>query len=245
MGILQRFYNEHFSDEKELVKRLKNILGYTPTNLSVYTLAFANSKANGEIDERFNALHSNERLEFLGDAVLGSIVAEYLFNKYPNKDEGFLTKMRSKVVNRKMLNKIGAELGLDAFLEVNDANKMSKSTLGNALEAFIGAIYLDVGYYDTRDFVVNRIVRSQVDIERLETYDDNYKSQLLEWCQKNRRSVAYNVVSKTKKDNRDYFKVVVKINDVEAAVAEDFSKKSAEQKASKAALIRMKIPIIE
>lgn len=245
MGIFQRIYNEHLSDEKELVRKLKNILGYTPTNLSVYNLAFANSKSNGEIDERFNALHSNERLEFLGDAVLGSIVAEYLFNKYPNKDEGFLTKMRSKVVNRKMLNKIGAELGLDAFLEVNDTNKMSKSTLGNALEAFIGAIYLDVGYYDTRKFVVNRIVRSQVDIQRLETYDDNYKSQLLEWCQKNRRTVTYTVISKTKKENRDYFKIVVKINDVEAAVAEDFSKKSAEQKASKAALIRMKIPIIE
>jgi len=245
VGIFRRIYNERFSDKKDLVKKLKPILGYTPTNISVYMLAFANSKSNGDIDERFNALHSNERLEFLGDAVLGTIVAEYLFNKYPNRDEGFLTKMRSKVVNRKMLNKIGAELGLESFLEVNDTSKMSKSTLGNALEAFIGAIYLDVGYYDTQKFIVNRIVRSQVDIQHLETYDDNYKSQLLEWCQKNRRSVAYIVVSKTKKDNRDFFKVAVRINDVEAASANDFSKKSAEQKASKAALIRMNIPIIE
>lgn len=240
MSFIQRIYNEHFSEDKEFVKRLKKVLGYTPTNLDVYTLAFSN-KANGNDDDRFLALQTNERLEFLGDAVLGSIMAEYLFNKYPNKDEGFLTKMRSKVVNRKMLNKIGAEMGLEGFLDYNDASTLGKSTLGNTLEAFIGAIYLDIGYYGTREFVVNRIVRRMLNIQRLETYDDNYKSQLLEWCQKNRKSINYEVVSKNKKDNRDYFTIAVKVDNFLTATAEDFSKKSAEQKASHATLLKMNI----
>lgn len=244
MGLFQRVYNEHFSDEKEFVRRLKNVLGYTPSNLSIYMLAFSN-KASSNSDDRFLALQTNERLEFLGDSILGSIVAEYLFNKYPNRDEGFLTKMRSKVVKRKTLNRIGEDMGLEGFLEYADANTSGKSTLGNTLEAFIGAIYLDIGYYGTRDFVVNRIVRSMVNIQRLETYDDNYKSQLLEWCQKNRRKIIYEIVSKNKKDNRDYFKIAVKIDNQLASTAEDFSKKSAEQKASKQALIRLNIPIVE
>ena len=240
MGFIQRVFNEHFSDEKEFTKRLKEVLGYTPSNLSVYTLAFSN-KTEGKDDDRFLALKTNERLEFLGDAVLGTIVAEYLFNKYPNKDEGFLTKMRSKVVNRKMLNRIGEEMGLAGFLEYNEANTSGKSTLGNTLEAFIGAIYLDVGYHETQNFIINRMLRQMVNIQRLETYDDNYKSQLLEWCQKNRKKIIYEVVTKDKKDNRDYFKVAVKIDGIGTAVAEDFSKKSAEQKASKTALFKMNI----
>lgn len=240
MSLYKRIYNEYFSEDKEFVEKLKEVLGYTPSNLNVYTLAFSN-KASGSEDERFLALQTNERLEFLGDAVLGTIVAEYLFNKYPNKDEGFLTKMRSKVVNRKMLNKIGEEMGLASFLEYTDANTSGKSTLGNTLEAFIGAIYLDIGYYGTQDFIINRIVRSMVNIQRLETYDDNYKSQLLEWCQKNRKEISYDIVSKNKKENRDYFRIAVKIDKAVIATAEDFSKKSAEQKASKQALSKMNI----
>lgn len=240
MGLYKRVHNKYFSQEKEFARQLEKVLGFTPSNLSVYTLAFSN-KAAGNEDDRFLALQTNERLEFLGDAILGAIIAEYLFNKYPTMDEGFLTKMRSKIVNRKSLNRIGEELELESFLEYNDANTSGKSTFGNTLEAFIGAIYLDVGYYRTQKFVVSKIVFSLVNMERLETYDDNYKSQLLEWCQKNKRRVRYEILGKTKKDNRDYFTVGVKIDNELAAKADDFSKKSAEQNASKAALQRLNI----
>jgi ribonuclease-3 len=117
--------------------------------------------------------------------------------------------------------------------------------LGNALEALIGAIYLDVGYRKTQKFVIMRILKAHLDINELETYDDNYKSQLLEWCQKNRREVTYNVVEKSKFDNRDRFKVEVLIDGTQKAVAEEFSKKAAEQKASQKALLRMNILIDE
>ncbi len=244
MGFIRRIFNKHFSSnqDKSFTKQLEEILGYTPSNLDVYALAFAH-KSTGNSNEKFYDVSNNERLEYLGDAILGSIVAEYLFNKYPNSDEGFLTKMRSKCVNRKMLNHVGREMGLEAFIDTSSSNKMSKSTLGNALEAFIGAIYLDIGYYGTQHFVVHKMLKDFIDVEQLETYDDNFKSQLLEWCQKNKRTISYEIVEKSKVDNRDFFKVVVKIDGVEAAQAEDFSKKSAEQKASKSAMARLKIPI--
>jgi ribonuclease-3 len=244
MGFIRRNYNKYFAstEDKLFTQELEEILGYTPSNLSVYALAFAH-KSFGNSNEKFYDVQNNERLEFLGDAVLGTIVAEYLFNKYPNSDEGFLTKMRSKCVNRKMLNHVGAEMGLEAFIDMTSSNKMSKSTLGNALEAFIGAIYLDIGYYGTQKFIVHRMLKDFIDVIHLEIYDDNFKSQLLEWCQKNKRSISYEIVSKTKVDNRDFFTVAVKIDGVKAAQADDFNKKSAEQKASKLTMDRLKIPI--
>lgn len=243
MGFLRRTYNKYFvsKEDKEFIKQLEEILGYTPGNLSVYALAFAH-KSTGDSEDRFFDVQNNERLEFLGDAVLGTIVAEYLFNKYPDSDEGFLTKMRSKCVNRKMLNQVGAEMGLEEFIDTSNASKMSKSTLGNALEAFIGAIYLDIGYYGTQKFIIHRMIKNFIDVLHLELYDDNFKSLLLEWCQKNKRSILYEVAGKTKVDNRDFFKVIVKIDKVVAGEAEDFNKKSAEQKVSKIALERLKIP---
>ncbi len=244
MGFIRRTFNKYLAskEDKLFTEQLEEILGYVPSNLSVYALAFAH-KSFGDSNEKFYEVQNNERLEFLGDAVLGTIVAEYLFNKYPNSDEGFLTKMRSKCVNRKMLNHVGAEMGLETFIDMSSSNKMSKSTLGNALEAFIGAIYLDIGYYGTQKFIVHRMLKDFINVIHLEIYDDNFKSQLLEWCQKNKRSISYDIVQKAKVDNRDFFTVAVKIDGVKAAQADDFSKKSAEQKASKLAMDRLKIPI--
>lgn len=244
MGFIRRNFNKYFAskEDKLFTEQLEEILGYTPSNLGVYALAFAH-KSFGDSNGKFYDVQNNERLEFLGDAVLGTIVAEYLFNKYPNSDEGFLTKMRSKCVNRKMLNHVGSEMGLEAFIDMSSPNKMSKSTLGNALEAFIGAIYLDIGYYGTQEFIVHRMLKDFINVVHLEIYDDNFKSQLLEWCQKNKRTISYDIIEKSKLDNRDFFKVAVKIDGVIAAQADDFSKKSAEQKASKLAMDRLKIPI--
>ena len=214
---------------------LSSILGFVPAKLSLYRLAFSH-KSFAHSQPVFGA-RNNERLEYLGDAVLGTIVAEYLFKKYPNRNEGFLTKMRSKIVKRKSLNDIADQMGLDVFLIQNGVDMVSNSMLGNALEALIGAIYIDIGYQGTRRFVVKRMLRAYMDIQELETFDDNYKSQLLEWCQKQNKPIAYKVLSKFKFDNRDRFRICVMVDEEVIATAEDFSKKAAEQLASKEALV--------
>ena len=231
--IFLRIYNRLFSKDKVFVKRLRNLLGFTPANLGIFKLAFYHKSTTSD---RLYAVQSNERLEYLGDAVLATIVAEYLFKKYPNSNEGFLTKMRSKIVKRQSLNTIADKMGLDVFLNQYNNTRLSKSMLGNALEALVGAVYLEKGYHPTKRFVVSKILLGYLDIHELESYDDNYKSQLLEWCQKNGKVVSYKMVSKYKFDKRDRFKVAVLIDEKKLADADDFNKKSAEQTASEKAM---------
>jgi ribonuclease-3 len=196
-------------------------------------------------DENSSTSHNNERLEYLGDSILSTIVAEYLFKKYPNKDEGFLTKMRSKIVKRKTLNDIADNMGLDVILNEYSQGKMSKAMMGNALEALVGAIYLEFGYQRTKNYLITRVLMKYLDIHSLENYDDNYKSQLLEWCQKNGKEVDYRLLQKFKFDKRDRFKVAVTIDGKEIATAEDFNKKSAEQNASSIAIKKLHIHAAE
>jgi len=179
---------------------------------------------------------TNERLEYLGDAILSTIVAEYLFKKYPNKDEGFLTKMRSKIVKRQTLNEIADNMGLDVILSEYSLGKMSSSMLGNALEALVGAIYIEFGYEKTKNYVIRNILMRYLDMNDLEIRDDNHKSQLLEWCQKNGKEINFTTLAKFKLDKRDCFKVAVVIDGQEISTAEDFNKKSAEQTASSKAI---------
>lgn len=240
MGLLRRTYNLYLSRDKEFVKRLKSTLGFIPSNVGLYKLAFYHKSGNFEKESNYQ---SNERLEYLGDAILGTIVAEYLFKKYPNSDEGFLTKMRSKVVKRKSLNIIADGMGLDVLLSHYNSTQLSNSMLGNSLEALIGAIYLERGYRWSKHYVIKNILMKYIDIKKLETYDDNFKSQLLEYCQKNGQSVNYEIVNKYKQDKRDRFKVAVFVNGDQIATADDFNKKSAEQSASKKALKSIGVPL--
>lgn len=233
MRILFKIYNLYFSEDKQFARRLKSLLGFTPVNLPIFKLAFSHKST---ISEKAYAVTNNERLEYLGDAVLGTIVAEYLFKKYPNSNEGFLTKMRSKIVKRKSLNKIGDKMGLDVLLSEYNQTRLSRSMLGNAVEALVGAIYLEKGYGHTRRFVVRKMLRNYVDVHELESFDDNYKSQLLEWCQKNGQTVSYKLLARYKFEKRDRFKVAVMVNGKKMAVADDFNKKSAEQTASEKAM---------
>lgn len=212
---------------------MKSLIGFTPSKLSIFKLAFYHKSA---ANEKMTAITSNERLEYLGDAVLGTIVAEYLFKKYPNKNEGFLTKMRSKIVKRQSLNQIADKMGLDVILNEYNQTRLSRSMLGNALEALVGAVYLECGYNGTKRYVVQKILRAYLDIHQLEEYDDNYKSQLLEYCQKNGQVVTYKMLAKYKFDKRDRFKVAVMIDGKKLATADDFNKKSAEQTASEKAM---------
>ena len=236
---IRRFYNYYLHPDKELARRLKTLVGFTPVHLSLFKLAFFHKSTFSSQDY---AIANNERLEFLGDAVLSTIVGEYLFKKYPNSDEGFLTKMRSKIVKRNSLDEIADKMGLDLFLANYNQTRLSKSMLGNALEALVGAVYIEVGYNKTRQYVVKRILRRYLDIHELEHFDDNYKSQLLEWCQKNGRSIEYKVVAKYKSEKRDKFKVAVYVDGKKLGTADDFNKKSAEQLASERAMVAMGIP---
>ena len=217
---------------------MRPLIGFTPANLSIFKLAFSH-KSNPS--DKGYAMQNNERLEFLGDAVLGTIVAEYLFKKYPNSNEGFLTKMRSKIVKRNTLNKIGDKMGLDMLLQEYSQTRLSRSMLGNAVEALVGAVYLEKGYWQTKRFVIRKILRNYVDVHELESYDDNYKSQLLEWCQKNGQTVSYKLVARYKFEKRDRFKVAVMVDGQKIATADDFNKKSAEQTASEKAMLHLGI----
>jgi ribonuclease-3 len=230
---IRQIYNYYFHPDRELARRMRTLIGFTPTHLGLFKLAFFHKSTFTSKDY---AISNNERLEFLGDAVLSTIVGEYLFKKYPNSDEGFLTKMRSKIVKRNSLDEIADRMGLDLFLANYNQTRLSKSMLGNALEALVGAVYIELGYEGTKRYVVQRILRKYLDIHELERYDDNFKSQLLEWCQKSGRQIEYRVVAKYKSEKRDKFKVAVFVDGVKLGTADDFNKKSAEQLASERAI---------
>ncbi len=224
--------------------KMRGILGYTPANTHLFKKAFLHKP---EKMDKFQSARNNERLEFLGDAMLGTIVAEYLFCKYPSEAEGFLTKMRSKIVKRKSLNSIAEQMELmDLLMHYNKGIRVSPSMLGNALEALVGAVYLDGGYRRTKRFIIKKMLRGgYLNIHALETYDDNYKSQLLEYCQKHNKLISYKIVSKYKQDKRDRFKVAVIIDEEEMSVADDYNKKSAEQTASEKTLIKLGVLQLE
>ncbi len=236
--MIKEVYNYYFSRDKALAKKLRSVLGYTPRRLSLYKLAFYHKSMN---DAQTQNNQHNERLEYLGDSILSTIVAEYLFRKYPNKNEGFLTKMRSKIVKRKTLNNLAREMGLDIILSAYSQGRMSKSMMGNAFEALVGAIYLEKGFPKACDYMINEVLLKHLNIHELEMMDDNFKSQLLEWGQKNNINVDYRLLSKYKQDKRDRFKVAVVVGGDEVANADDFNKKAAEQLASEMALVKLNI----
>jgi len=236
--VLRKLFNYYISNDKDFAKRIKEMTGITPKKLSLYKLAFYHRSTFNELSEQ---AQNNERLEYLGDALLNSISAEYLYQKYPNGNEGFLTKMRSKIVKRKTLNYIADAMGLDTLLMEFNRTHISVSMLGNALEALIGAMYLELGYDKTKKFVTQNLFRKYLDIHDLENNDDNFKSRLLEWGQKNGHDVQYKVLSKFKQDHRDRYRVVVSVDGEDLSTAEDFNKKNAEQQASEAALSKLGI----
>lgn len=237
--MIRKFFNYYISPDKELARKLKDILGFTPKNLKLFQQAFFHKSMNNSQDAHGQS--NNERLEYLGDAILSTIVAEYLYKKYPLQNEGFLTKMRSKIVKRKTLNTIADRMGLDILLSSYSHGKLSQSMLGNALEALVGAIYLEFGYGKTRDYIIESILMQHINVHELESFDDNYKSLLLEWAQKYGKNVEYKLIAKSKLNKRDRFKVGVFIDGDQIASAEDFNKKSAEQIASSSVINKLEI----
>jgi ribonuclease-3 len=224
-----------FSTDKNLFISVKNIFGFSPGNIYLYQLAFRHKSASKEF---INGLKlSNERLEYLGDAVLSSIVADYLFKKFPYKEEGFLTEMRAKIVSRAQLNKLSVKLGIDKLIESeSNCNNHSKSLYGDAFEAFVGAIYLDKGYKYAKKVILKRIIEVHFDIDRLESEDSNYKSQLIEWSQKEKIPIEFVLAEEIGNGYSKQYLVNLHVNDHFIANGRDFSIKGAEQSAARKAL---------
>ncbi|MDR6735903.1 ribonuclease-3 [Sphingobacterium sp. 2149] len=195
------------------------------------------------------AKNSNERLEFLGDAVLGSVVAELLFKKYPYKDEGFLTEMRSKIVSRANLNQLSRKLGFNELIQfdarmISFPNKQG-SLLGDAFEALIGAVYLDKGYVFTKSFLLNRIIKQHVDILLLEQTETNFKSRLIEWCQHTGKEIVFQQTDNPQGESSKMFSIEAVVDGVVCGLGRDFNKKSAEKSAAEKACEFLKILEVE
>jgi ribonuclease-3 len=224
-----------FSPDKDLHRSLRNILGFYPDNISLYKLAFRHSSAAQQIKK--GVKNSNERLEFLGDSVIGTVVADYLFKKFPYKDEGFLTKMRSKMVSRAQHNKIALKMGLDHFIEANNDRYGSKpsSINGDAYEALIGAIYLDKGYKAVQKFLLTRIINVYIDMEEVETKEVDFKSKFIEWAQKEKKEFVFETAIDAAESAEKQFIIELIVEGRTLGRAQHFSKKRAEQLAAELA----------
>lgn len=216
------------SNQKKFKSALKNILGFSPGNLSLYSQAFRHNSIAKEIKDGIK--DSNERLEYLGDSVLSTVIADFLFKKFPYKDEGFLTKMRSKIVSRNHLNQLSVKLGLNKFvLQNTDPGLKSPSMHGDAFEALIGAIYLDKGFPAVADFIVNRLLKFHVDVEKILLTETDFKSKLIEWAQKEKNTLQFCMLEENGSGHEKQFVIAVTINGERIAQSQHYSKKKAEQ----------------
>jgi ribonuclease-3 len=228
----------YFSQDEELYDVIFHIFGFYPGNIFLYKLALRHKSAAQELFKGIRI--SNERLEYLGDAVLSLVVADFLFKIFPFKDEGFLTEMRSKMVSRVQLNELATKLGIDSLIEVSlSGNFPSRSMTGDALEAFIGAIYLDKGYEFTKKIVISTIIKDHLDVNELESTDLNFKSKLLEWTQKNKKVLEFKVVEEVGTGHRKQYIVEALIDQVQMGKGQGPSIKTAEQNASEKACLEI------
>ncbi len=229
-----RFLESRYSkEEKELLKFLRNILGCKPKNISLYKLSLVH-KSCTQKDAKGHKFN-NERLEYLGDAVLSAIVGEFLFKKYPHKGEGFLTEMRSKMVSRANLNRLSIKIGLSNLIEYTKERAGEghfASVDGDAFEALVGALYLDKGYACTYRILTKKLFSTYMDIDGLENTDWNYKGKLIAWGQKHKHNVSFETLEVIELNHRKQYNVQVKVSDVPIATAIDYSIKSAEQLAA-------------
>lgn len=238
-----RIYKLYFSPNRTYIRSLENLLGFVPGNLRLYRMAFRHRSVAVELKN--GTKNSNERLEFLGDAILGSVVAEILFKMYPYKDEGFLTEMRSKIVSRANLNQLAKRLGLDEHIEYDNRlighNNKQGSLLGDTFEAMIGAVYMDKGYDFTRNFLINRIIKPHIDIHTLELTETNFKSKIIEWCQRHGKDISFEIIANEEGENSKLFTIQISVDGENCAIGRDYNKKNAEKLAAEKACEYLKI----
>lgn len=248
-----------FRKNKEFLSALYDILGFYPHNIEIYRIAFshkslsyrrdadgkkggkdrkANNRDRKQRSENTSKPLNNERLEYLGDAVLETIVSDILFHHFPHKREGFLTSTRSKIVQREALNRLAADMGLEKLILAAQGTRMSHTNIGgNAFEALMGAIYLDRGFKTCQWFINNRVIGQYVDLDNVAQKEVNFKSKLLEWSQKNRININF---KDTACDGEKGFRTVISIEGITIARGSGRSKKESQQEASKEALTRMR-----
>lgn len=234
MGFLKNIFKED-SKKKAFRDQLHNVLGFTPGELSLYTTALSHRSVREGADE------NNERLEFLGDAVLSSIVAHYLFMKYPYKGEGFLTEMRSKMVNRQQLNDIGIKMGLKKITIYNKHDNALKISqiFGNTLEALIGAVYLDRGYKKTQHWVEKYIISTHMFMDDLESIEINVKNKLYGWANKNGKVLEFETLGEKFENGRRLFTIGATVDGELIAEAKGYNKKDASQIAAQLAVDKL------
>jgi ribonuclease III len=229
-----------FIPEKQFTHRLKQILGFSPKNYRLYQLSLIHKSASSRFSSNHNV--NNERLEFLGDAILDTIVAEHLYLQFPDKDEGFLTQMRSKIVNRDTLRRISVKMGVANLVISQISRDDHKSLYGDALEALIGAIYLDQGYKKTRRFILTRIINYHLNLQELSETEIDFKSRIIEWGQKNKKDI--NFTCQEQSDETEKAPVFVShllVLDELVGVGMGKSKKEAEQNAARQAVNLLEI----
>ncbi len=228
-------------DDKDLRRSLQQIMGFYPRNIEHYKIALTH-KSSGQRNDKGKPLN-NERLEFLGDAMLDAVVGHIVFERFKGKREGFLTNTRSKLVSRDSLGKLAHEMGLDELIQSKGQQQRSHNSYmaGNAFEALVGAIYLDQGYDAVRRFMEKRILKQMVNIDKVAYKEVNFKSKLLEWTQKNRVRMEYRMLKQSKDDKGSpIFGFQVFIEGVEGGKAQGYSKKEAQQLSSKETLERLR-----
>ena len=226
-------------EEKALAKYIRSTFGFYPKNIALYQLAFTHKSKSEENVGRYHV--NNERLEYLGDAVLSAAVADYLFRTYPTQTEGFLTEMRSRIVSRVSLNKLSQQLHFESLIHYTADNSKYpsfRSLGGNVFEALMGAIYLDNDFDFTKRIIIERIIRNYIDLEDLRQTEINFKSRILEWAQKDKikKHVEFRLLEEEELKNRKQFHVQIFIDDKPYADATDYSIKRAEQSAAEKTL---------
>ena len=245
MGIFKKIFSKSRTLEGGIFfDAISKILGFKPVTVEYYQRAFTHRSSN-KMDINGNPI-SYERLEFLGDAMLSSVIAAYLFMEVPSGDEGYLTKMRSKIVSREHLNELGRDLNLIQFVESKvPAQHFGENIHGNIFEALVGAIYLDQGYIVCEKFIQKKVITPYVDIARLEGKVISYKSLIIEWCQKDKKTFNFDVFEDNGITGEKLFGVKLSIDQKVIAKARAVSKKKAEEKAAQRAYFALQEKISE
>lgn len=235
MDFFKNFFTRH--DGSSFKKELKNLLGFKPVNISLYKTALTHRSVREGADE------NNERLEYLGDAVLSALVADYLFKRYPYKEEGFLTEMRSKMVNRQQLNDIAIRMGLKKITLYNklDGSLKVSQIFGNTLESLVGAIYLDLGYKKASKWVLENIIQPHMFMDDLENLEINHKNRLYGWANKNGKILEFETLNEKLENGRRLFTVAAMLDGRNIAEGKAFNKKDASQIASQNAVEKLGI----
>ncbi len=227
-------------NKQEFASRLKDIIGFHTTNLRIYEAAFIHRSASFTLPDgqRIN----NERLEFLGDAVLDTILSDYLFEKFPDANEGFMTKIRSRIVNREILNQLAISMGIDKILVSNvSSNSTTRNLYGDALEALIGALFVEKGFKKTKNLFIKRVFNKYLDLSQIVENDTDYKSLVFEWIQKHKTNLTFEYKEEYDfKLKKSGFSATLVINKKEFGTGQGASKKEAEQEAAGKAWAKLK-----